>query len=64
MMRRRQVLVTLAVLSVAIVLAGCSHTEQLKAAAVPTLPQPTPVGMNQLPPEPRCPWRTAAATAT
>ena len=38
-----------------ILLAGCSHTEQLKGAAVPALPQPTPVGMNQLPPEPPLP---------
>jgi polar amino acid transport system substrate-binding protein len=32
-------------------LAGCGHTESLTGAAVPTLPPPTPLGMEQLPQE-------------
>jgi polar amino acid transport system substrate-binding protein len=43
------------VLATSIVLAGCSHTESLTVATVPTLPPPTPVGMDQLPPEPPLP---------
>ncbi|OMC42494.1 glutamate ABC transporter substrate-binding protein [Mycobacterium sp. IS-1264] len=41
----------------AVVLAGCSHTESLTVATVPTLPPPSPVGMDQLPPEPPLPQR-------
>jgi polar amino acid transport system substrate-binding protein len=41
----------LAVLTASIVLAGCGHTESLRVAAIPTLPPPTPVGMDELPPE-------------
>lgn len=44
-----------AVLATAAVLAGCAHTESLTVANVPTLPPPTPVGMQQLPPEPPLP---------
>jgi polar amino acid transport system substrate-binding protein len=40
------------VVAASIVLAGCSHTESLTVATVPTLPPPTPIGMDQLPPEP------------
>jgi polar amino acid transport system substrate-binding protein len=43
------------VLATSIVLAGCSHTESLTVATVPTLPPPTPIGMDQLPPEPPLP---------
>jgi len=43
------------VLATAVVLAGCSHTESLTVATAPTLPPPTPVGMDQLPPEPPLP---------
>ena len=32
-------------------LAACSHTESLTVATVPTLPPPTPVGMEQMPPQ-------------
>ena len=49
------------VLAASILLAGCSHTESLKVAAIPTLPPPTPVGMNQLPPEPPLPPDDASA---
>lgn len=42
-------------LAAAVVLAGCSHTESLTVATVPTLPPPSPVGMDQLPPEPPLP---------
>ena len=41
----------LGVLATAIVLAGCSHTESLTVATAPTLPPPTPIGMEQMPPE-------------
>jgi polar amino acid transport system substrate-binding protein len=43
------------VLATSIVLAGCSHTESLTVATAPTLPPPTPIGMDQLPPEPPLP---------
>jgi polar amino acid transport system substrate-binding protein len=43
------------VLAASIVLAGCGHTESLTVATVPTLPPPTPAGMDQLPPEPPLP---------
>lgn len=43
------------VLGTAMVLAACSHAEPLIVATVPTLPPPTPVGMEQLPPEPPLP---------
>ena len=42
-------------LATAIVLAGCGHTESLTVATGPTLPPPTPVGMEQMPPEPPLP---------
>ncbi len=42
-------------LAAAVVVAGCSHTESLTVATVPTLPPPSPVGMDQLPPEPPLP---------
>ena len=44
-----------AVLAAVAVLAGCAHTESLTVATVPTLPPPTPLGMQQLPPEPPLP---------
>src|SRR5689334_17101363 len=42
-------------LAAAVVVAGCSHTESLTVATAPTLPPPSPVGMDQLPPEPPLP---------
>ncbi|BBX98470.1 glutamate ABC transporter substrate-binding protein [Mycobacterium lacus] len=42
----------LTALAAAILLAGCGHSESPKVATVPTLPLPTPVGMQELPPEP------------
>jgi polar amino acid transport system substrate-binding protein len=39
----------------AMTVAGCGHTETLTVATVPTLPPPTPVGMEQLAPEPPAP---------
>ena len=53
--RACSVLTVLTVLTVSILLAGCSHTETLKVAAVPTLPPPTPVGMDQMSSEPPLP---------
>ncbi|WP_407067565.1 glutamate ABC transporter substrate-binding protein [Mycobacterium triplex] len=44
-----------AVFGAAIVLAGCGHTETLTVATAPTLPPPTPVGMEQLTAEPPLP---------
>ncbi|WAJ45852.1 glutamate ABC transporter substrate-binding protein [Mycobacterium sp. Aquia_216] len=43
------------VLATAILLAGCGHTESLTVATAPTLPPPTPVGMEQLSAEPPLP---------
>jgi polar amino acid transport system substrate-binding protein len=44
-----------AVLATAVLLAGCGHTESLTVATAPTLPPPTPVGMEQLSAEPALP---------
>ncbi|WP_445162291.1 glutamate ABC transporter substrate-binding protein [Mycobacterium sp. Dal123C01] len=44
-----------AVLATAIVLAGCGRTESLTVATAPTLPPPTPVGMEQLSAKPPLP---------
>ena len=44
-----------AVLAAAIVLAGCGHTESLTVATAPTLPPPTPVGMDQMSAQPPLP---------
>ncbi|HKI43168.1 MAG TPA: ABC transporter substrate-binding protein, partial [Mycobacterium sp.] len=41
----------LAGLTIVAVLAGCGHPESLTVATVPTLPPPTPVGMERMPPE-------------
>jgi polar amino acid transport system substrate-binding protein len=43
------------VLAATILLAGCGRTETLTVLAVPTLPPPTPVGMEQLSAEPPIP---------
>jgi polar amino acid transport system substrate-binding protein len=48
------------VLAATILLAGCSHAEDLTVMTVPTLPPPTPVGMQQLPPAPPPPQDNAA----
>jgi polar amino acid transport system substrate-binding protein len=50
----------LAAAIVAVTLAGCGHTETLTMATVPTLPPPTPVGMEQLSPEPPAPPDTTS----
>jgi polar amino acid transport system substrate-binding protein len=41
----------LGLLAAAIVLAGCSHPESLTVAPAPTLPPPSPIGMEQMPAE-------------
>ncbi len=41
-----------AALAAAAVLAGCGHSEPMVTAAAPTLPPPTPAGMQELPPQP------------
>jgi polar amino acid transport system substrate-binding protein len=48
----RRCLGALAAAIVVTALAGCGHTETLTVATAPTLPPPTPVGMQQLPPSP------------
>jgi polar amino acid transport system substrate-binding protein len=48
------------VLATAILLAGCGHTESLTVAAVPTLPPPTPLGMEQMSSEPPIPPDTTS----
>ncbi|GJN98996.1 ABC transporter substrate-binding protein [Mycobacterium marinum] len=45
----------LAVLALVITLDGCGHSEPLKVESTPTLPLPTPVGMEVMPPEPPLP---------
>ncbi|QUR66154.1 glutamate ABC transporter substrate-binding protein [Mycobacterium spongiae] len=53
--RGRRAATPLAVLTAAVVLAGCGHSEPLKSKATPTLPLPTPVGMEVMPPQPPLP---------
>ncbi|OBK15027.1 glutamate ABC transporter substrate-binding protein [Mycobacterium asiaticum] len=49
MKRRSLVRRAAGLIGVAVLLAGCGHSEPLKAEVTPTLPQPTPVGMEVLP---------------
>ncbi len=42
-------------LAAVLLLAGCGHPESLTVTTVPTLPPPTPVGMQMMPPEPPLP---------
>ncbi|WP_343601204.1 glutamate ABC transporter substrate-binding protein [Mycobacterium sp.] len=47
--------------ALAVLLAGCSHSASMVTAPVPTLPPPTPAGMEELPPQqPRQPEQPAA----
>lgn len=55
----RRAAISLAVFSTAVMLAGCAHPAPPKVAPVPTLPLPTPVGMEEMPPEPPLPADTA-----
>ncbi|WP_144205940.1 glutamate ABC transporter substrate-binding protein [Mycobacterium tilburgii] len=50
--RTRRACAYLGPLAAAMLLASCGHTESLTVATAPTLPPPTPVGMQQLPPQP------------
>ena len=54
-MTRRRFRIALATVTAATVLAGCSESAALVVTPVPTLPPPTPIGMDQLPPEPPLP---------
>ncbi|MGH3563366.1 MAG: ABC transporter substrate-binding protein, partial [Mycobacterium sp.] len=47
-------------LGAVLVLAGCGQPEFVTTTAVPTLPPPTPAGMQELPPEPPRPPKQAA----
>lgn len=38
--------------ALAVLLAGCGHADYVTTTTVPTLPPPTPAGMQELPPEP------------
>jgi polar amino acid transport system substrate-binding protein len=49
-----------AAILLAFLVAGCDHTEPLKVAIVPTLPPPTPVGMEDVQPEPPLPPDTTS----
>jgi polar amino acid transport system substrate-binding protein len=49
-----------AAILLAFLVAGCDHTEPLKVATVPTLPPPTPVGMEDVQPEPPLPPDTTS----
>ncbi|MGH3552412.1 MAG: glutamate ABC transporter substrate-binding protein [Mycobacterium sp.] len=44
-----------AAIAAATVLAGCGHSAATLAAPVPTLPPPTPAGMQEMPPQPPLP---------
>jgi polar amino acid transport system substrate-binding protein len=55
MNRLRRICRACAMLATAIVLASCGRTESLTVATAPTLPPPTPVGMEQLSAEPPLP---------
>jgi len=55
MPRTRRAAPWFGVLAVAIVLVGCSHQEAVTVFTTPTLAPPTPVGFEQMPPEPPLP---------
>ncbi|UKN41546.1 glutamate ABC transporter substrate-binding protein [Mycobacterium lepromatosis] len=55
MKRRSRIQCAYSVLGAAMVLVACSHAELLTVASMPTLPPPTPVGMEQVPPTPSLP---------
>ena len=61
MMRRPRIRRACGALAAAMLLAGCSHAESLKVATVPTLPPPTPVGMEEMPAETPLPQDDASA---
>jgi len=56
----RQASSYLGALAATVVLAGCGHSESLTVATVPTLPPPTPSGMQQMSPEPPLPPDTTS----
>ena len=51
MMTRRLLVSVLATMLVLTGVTGCGHAEFVSSTAVPTLPPPTPAGMEELPPE-------------
>ena len=55
MIRLRMLRRACTVAATVVALAGCGHTESLQVASAPTLPPPTPVGMEELPPQPPLP---------
>ena len=59
-MRRRPFRLLCAAVTVATVLAGCSESGSMVVAPAPTLPPPTPAGMQQMPPLPPLPPDTNA----
>jgi len=59
-MRRRPSRMLCAAVTVATVLAGCSESGSMVVAPAPTLPPPTPAGMQQMPPLPPLPPDTNA----
>ncbi|OBA80495.1 ABC transporter substrate-binding protein [Mycobacterium sp. 1164966.3] len=56
----RRAATSLTVFAAAVMLAGCAHPAPPKVAPVPTLPRPTPVGMEEMPPESPLPPDTAS----
>ena len=56
----RRLCSVLAMAVTAITVAGCGQPESLTVATVPTLPPPTPLGMEQMPPEPARPPDTSS----
>ncbi len=60
MMRRRPWVRRAGAVLGVLALAACGHTESLTVATVPTLAPPSPVGMQQLPPDPPLPLDDAS----
>ena len=59
-MTRRRFRIALATVTAATVLAGCSESAAMVVTPVPTLPPPTPAGMQEMPPQPPLPPDTTA----
>jgi polar amino acid transport system substrate-binding protein len=58
--RRRPAAPRYTALAIAAVLAGCGHSAATVVASAPTLPPPTPAGMEEMPPEPPLPQDKSA----
>jgi polar amino acid transport system substrate-binding protein len=59
-LRRRPAAPRFAALAIAALLTGCGHSAATVVASAPTLPPPTPAGMEEMPPEPPLPQDKSA----